>query len=61
MVRRLLLTIGEPMPNRAPDAEEPPPILSTWSRLYTLVIVYLVALIVAFYLFSRAVTPAVGE
>lgn len=33
--------------------EEPPPILGTWRRLYTFVVVYLVALILLFYLFGR--------
>lgn len=33
--------------------EEPPPILGTWSRLYTFVVVYLLALILLFYLFER--------
>jgi hypothetical protein len=34
--------------------DEPPPILGTWPRLYTAVLVYLVVLIVLFYWFGRA-------
>jgi hypothetical protein len=34
--------------------EEPPPILGTWHRLYTAVLVYLAVLIVLFYVFTRA-------
>jgi hypothetical protein len=33
--------------------EEPPPILGTWRRLYTAVLVYLAVLIVLFYVFTR--------
>ena len=33
--------------------EEPPPILGTWRRIYTLVAVYLIAIILMFYLFER--------
>ncbi len=36
--------------------EEPPPFLGTWGRLYTAVVVYLVAIIVAFYVFERMFT-----
>lgn len=34
--------------------EEPPPFLGTWQRLYVAVLIYLVALISAFYAFTRA-------
>jgi hypothetical protein len=34
--------------------EEPPPILGTWRRLYTAVLVYLAVLIVLFYVFTRS-------
>jgi hypothetical protein len=34
--------------------EEPPPFLGTWRRVYTAIIIYLIALIVLFYLFTRA-------
>jgi hypothetical protein len=39
------------------DRDEQPPLLSTWRRLYSVVILYLTALIAAFYLFMRAFTP----
>lgn len=34
--------------------EEPPPFLGTWQRVYTAILVYLVALIAIFYAFTRA-------
>jgi hypothetical protein len=34
--------------------DEPPPILGTWPRLYTAVLVYLVVLIALFYWFGQA-------
>jgi hypothetical protein len=36
--------------------DEPPPILGTWPRLYTAVLLYLVVLIVLFYWFGQAWT-----
>lgn len=33
--------------------DEPPPILGTWRRLYTAVLLYLATLIALFYLFTR--------
>jgi hypothetical protein len=33
--------------------EEPPPLLKTWPRLYTAVIIYLAVLIALFYCFTR--------
>ena len=33
--------------------EEPPPILGSWRRLYTAVLIYLAALILLFYWFTR--------
>jgi hypothetical protein len=39
-----------------PPEEEPPPFLGTWGRLYSVVVIYLVAVIVAFYLFERMFT-----
>ncbi len=33
--------------------DEPPPFLGTWARVYTAILVYLVLLIFAFYLFTR--------
>lgn len=34
--------------------ENPPPILSSWGRLYTLVLLNLIVLIAIFYIFTRA-------
>jgi hypothetical protein len=34
--------------------DDPPPFLGTWGRVYTGVLIYLVAIITAFYLFTRA-------
>jgi hypothetical protein len=36
------------------EPEEPPPILGTWRRVYTLVLLFLACLIVGFYAFTRA-------
>lgn len=33
--------------------EEPPPILGSWRRLYTAVVIYLIVLVTLFYLFAR--------
>jgi hypothetical protein len=33
---------------------DPPPFLGTWSRVYAFVLVYLAALIFAFWMFTRA-------
>jgi hypothetical protein len=41
-----------PDPRDIPD--EPPPLLKTWPRVYAAVLIYLAALIAAFYLFSRS-------
>jgi hypothetical protein len=41
----------------SPQDDGPPPILKTWSRLYTFVICYLLLLIALFYLFTRHFTP----
>ncbi len=38
---------------RSPMPDEPPPILGTWRRLYTVVLLYLAGLILLFYLFTR--------
>ena len=35
------------------NSEEPPPILSSWRRLYTLVLASLVAYILIFYIVTR--------
>lgn len=37
--------------------DEPPPVLGTWRRVYTFVIVYLACLIGAFYLFTVHFAP----
>ena len=34
-------------------ADEPPPILGRWPRVYTVVLVYLAAVIAAFYFLTR--------
>jgi len=34
--------------------DEPPPFLGTWKRVYISILVYLVVVIVAFYLFTLA-------
>ena len=36
------------------EDDEPPPILKTWRRLYTAVLLWLAVLIVLFYWFTRA-------
>jgi hypothetical protein len=36
------------------DPDDPPPILGTWPRLYSFVLLFLGALIVLFYAFTRA-------
>jgi hypothetical protein len=42
--------------SRATD-DEPPPILGSWRRIYTVVLCYLAFLILILYLFGRAVRP----
>ena len=37
--------------------DEPPPILGAWRRIYIAVLCYLAFLILALYLFGRAVRP----
>lgn len=39
--------------DRAQMPDEPPPFLGTWPRVYTVVLAYLAALIVLFYIFTR--------
>ena len=36
------------------DPEEPPPILGTWRRVYTVVIGWILLLMTLFYLFTKA-------
>lgn len=35
------------------DREEPPPFLGTWKRVYTVILLYLAALIALFWIFTR--------
>lgn len=42
---------------REPDEDGPPPLLGTWGRVYTALLVYLAALIALFWLFQRRFTP----
>lgn len=37
--------------------DEPPPILGTWPRVYTAVLIYLAFVILAFYIFTRHYAP----
>jgi hypothetical protein len=37
-----------------PEQDEPPPFLGSWRRVYTVVLIYLAFVIVAFYVFTRA-------
>jgi hypothetical protein len=39
--------------DRAEMPDDPPPFLGTWARVYTAVLVYLAALILLFYVFTR--------
>jgi hypothetical protein len=34
--------------------DEPPPFLGTWRRVYATVLIYLSALIISFYIFTKA-------
>lgn len=43
-----------PEPIKRVAADEPPPFLGTWARVYGFVVVYLAALIALFYVFARA-------
>ena len=42
------------MPELRDVPDEAPPFLGTWRRVYTAVLIYLGALIFAFYLFTRS-------
>ena len=44
--------MSEP-PSPRPMPDEPPPFLGAWRRIYVGVLLYLAALIVLFYLFTR--------
>jgi hypothetical protein len=37
--------------------EEPPPFLGSWKRVYTAVVIYLIAVIVSLWIFSRSFRP----
>lgn len=39
-------------------ADEPPPFLGTWKRIYTLVVIYLACVIALFYWFTVSFRPA---
>jgi hypothetical protein len=41
-----------PLPREVPD--DPPPFLRTWKRVYVAVLIYLAAVILVFYCFTRA-------
>jgi hypothetical protein len=45
---------GAPHKPQHQAAEEPPPILGAWRRIYWFVLAYLALLILALYFFSRA-------
>lgn len=45
--------MSEPIPQRE-AADEPPPFLGTWRRVYSGVLLYLAALIALFFLFTKA-------
>jgi hypothetical protein len=38
-------------------ADEPPPFLGSWRRVYTAVLLYLAILIAGFYVFTRVYAP----
>jgi hypothetical protein len=39
-------------------ADEPPPFLGTWGRVYTVVVIYLACVITLFYWFTRTFAPS---
>ena len=46
-----------PEPQRT-VADEPPPFLGSWKRVYTVVVIYLACVITLFYWFTRTFAPA---
>jgi hypothetical protein len=40
--------------DRSETPDDPPPILGSWRRLYTVVLIYLALIIGSFYVFTRA-------
>jgi hypothetical protein len=54
---KLMATVPDEIPPlRRVVADEPPPFLGTWARVYIAILCYLAVLIFVFYLFSRAFT-----
>ena len=39
---------------REPDGEEPPPVLGSWKRLYSVVLLFLALQVVAYWALARA-------
>jgi hypothetical protein len=48
-----MLEEGRPNPETKLPAEEPPPILGTWRRLYSAVLIFLFLVILALFIFTR--------
>jgi hypothetical protein len=46
-----------PEPPEKVVIDDPPPFLGTWPHVYVFVVIYLVVLISAFYVFSRTFAP----
>jgi hypothetical protein len=42
------------MPELREVADDPPPFLGTWKRIYVAVLIYLAVIIAVFYVFARA-------
>jgi hypothetical protein len=42
------------MPELREVADDPPPFLGTWKRVYVAVLIYLAVIIAVFYVFARA-------
>ncbi len=47
------MTAGREQERVRPAADEPPPFLGKWGRIYAVIIGYLALLITLFYLFTR--------
>jgi len=45
------------MSRKSLTADEPPPFLGSWRRVYTAVLLYLAILIAGFYVFTRVYAP----
>jgi hypothetical protein len=48
---------GDPELEQKHVADEPPPFLGRWSRVYAMVLIYLACLIAVFYAFTKAFEP----